>query len=132
MTNRERWILTLFLFLLLCVVYYLNCAEQDAPLKVLIERHVGGCDAQDTACEKRQATLQKLKKDLATIAFDCYTISKDAHPVLDGVTQRYIEPLEVCVSNHMDESADAHARNRLAILRVNNQAIAADVHAPPA
>jgi hypothetical protein len=111
MKSEERWLLSAFLLLVLGGAYYLNGAEQDVPLRVLFQRHTRG------------GAVQRLESDLATIAFDCYQISHAPHPTLDGVKQRYIEPLEGCVGFNLGNAPmDDHTTERFNAMRIDNLA----------
>ena len=111
-----KLMLTVFLFFAFLGMYHLHSSEQDAPLRVLFQRNLTGGNS------PRDIAIQKLESDLATIAFDCYQISRAPHPTLEGVHQRYVEPLEYCVSHHLgDHSAlDSHTKERFYALRVDN------------
>ena len=100
----------------------MNGAEQDVPLRVLFRRNIEPCDGAPGECSARQVAVQKLESDLATLAFDCYQISHAPHPTLDGVKQRYIEPLEVCVSHELGGDMDDHTEDRFNALRIDNLA----------
>ena len=116
--------LTLFLFFGFLGVYHLNASEQDAPLRVLFRRNMEQCGEEEglPKCSERQIAIRNLESDLATIAFDCYQISHAPHPTLDGVTQRYVEPLEYCVSHHLGDDLDDHTADRFHALRIDNHA----------